>query len=204
MEKFMNEKFFDLKKEKQDRMVNAALKVFAINGYGHASTDDIVKEAGISKGLLFHYFISKLGLYSFIYDYSVKYVTLELFTGVSKEETDYFKLLGQIRQSQLQVMKNYPYMMQFINKSREENVSEALLETEDKRGVLPERYAEIMSRADLSRFKPEADVVKITKVIEYTVDGLMAEHFLNGSFQPEIYHGEMEQYLDMMRKLSYR
>ena len=26
----MNEKFFDLKKEKQDRMINAALKVFAL------------------------------------------------------------------------------------------------------------------------------------------------------------------------------
>jgi len=44
----MNEKFFDLKKEKQDRMINAALKVFAMNGYEHASTDEIVKEAGIS------------------------------------------------------------------------------------------------------------------------------------------------------------
>ena len=52
----MNEKFFDLKKEKQDRMINAALKVFALNGYRHASTDDIVREAAISKGLLFHYF----------------------------------------------------------------------------------------------------------------------------------------------------
>ena len=41
----MNEKFFDLKKEKQDRMINAALKVFALNGYRHASTDDIVREA---------------------------------------------------------------------------------------------------------------------------------------------------------------
>ena len=51
----MNEKFFDLKKEKQDRMINAALKVFALNGYRHASTDDIVREAAISKGLLFHY-----------------------------------------------------------------------------------------------------------------------------------------------------
>ena len=50
----MNEKFFDLKKEKQDRMINAALKVFALNGYRHASTDDIVREAAISKGLLFH------------------------------------------------------------------------------------------------------------------------------------------------------
>ena len=56
----MNEKFFDLKKEKQDRMINAALKVFALNGYRHASTDDIVREAAISKGLLFHYFENKL------------------------------------------------------------------------------------------------------------------------------------------------
>ena len=37
----MNEKFFDLNKEKQDRMINAALKVFAKQGYRHASTDDI-------------------------------------------------------------------------------------------------------------------------------------------------------------------
>ena len=46
----MNEKFFDLKREKQDRMINAGLKVFAKYGYRHATTDDIVKEAGISKG----------------------------------------------------------------------------------------------------------------------------------------------------------
>lgn len=200
----MNEKFFDLKKEKQDRMINAALKVFAMNGYEHASTDDIVKEAGISKGLLFHYFISKLGLYSFIYDYSVKYIQLELSTGVSKKETDYFKLLLQIKQSQLQVMKNYPYMLQFINKSREEDVSEALMETEDKRNVLPQQYAEIMERAELGRFKPEADVKKLTKVIEYTADGLMTEQFRNASFQPEIYYREVAEYLEMMRKLSYK
>ena len=50
----VNSKFFDLKKEKQDRMINAALQVFAAQGYLHASTDQIVKEAGISKGLLFH------------------------------------------------------------------------------------------------------------------------------------------------------
>ena len=44
----MNEKFFDLKKEKQDRMINAALKVFGMRGYQFASTDDIVREAGCS------------------------------------------------------------------------------------------------------------------------------------------------------------
>ncbi|MDD6491524.1 MAG: TetR/AcrR family transcriptional regulator [Firmicutes bacterium] len=200
----MNEKFFDLKKEKQDRMINAALKVFALKGYEHASTDDIVKEAGISKGLLFHYFISKLGLYSFIYDYSVRYLLLELSTGVSAKETDYFELMGQIGMAQLQVMKNYSYMIQFINKSREENVSEALVETEDKRDVLPEKYAEIIGRADQDKFKKETNVRLLTKMIEYTTNGLMTEHFLNGSFQPEIFHEELRQYLEMMRKLCYK
>lgn len=200
----MNEKFFDLKKEKQDRMINAALKVFAGKGYEHASTDEIVKEAGISKGLLFHYFISKLGLYAFIYDYSVRYMILELSTGVSAKETDYFELLGQIKQAQLQVMKNYPHMLQFLNKSREENVSEALMETEDKRRILPDHYEEIMGRADLDKFKEEVDVGQLTKVIEFTMDGLMTEHFVNGSFQPEIYFEETKQYLAMIKKMSYK
>ena len=200
----MNEKFFDLKKEKQDRMINAALKVFAMNGYEHASTDEIVKEAGISKGLLFHYFISKLGLYSFVYDYSVRYIMLELSTGVSAGETDYFELQNQINLSQLQVMKNYPYMLQFLNKSREENVSEALVETEDKRGVLPEKYEEIMGRADSDKFRNEIDLVFLTKMIGYTTNGLMTEHFLNGSFQPEIYYKEVKQYMEMLKKLSYK
>ena len=89
----MNGKFFDLKKEKQDRMLNAALKIFALQGYRHASTDDIVKEAGISKGLLFHYFESKLGLYSFVYDYSVRFVMLEMKACVSPVTTELFEVM---------------------------------------------------------------------------------------------------------------
>ena len=49
----MNEKFFDLAREKQDRMINGAIEVFAKNGYKHASTDDMVKTVGVSKGLWF-------------------------------------------------------------------------------------------------------------------------------------------------------
>lgn len=52
-------KFLNLNPEKQDRILNAALKEFAQKGYQNASTNEIVKEAGISKGLLFHYFNNK-------------------------------------------------------------------------------------------------------------------------------------------------
>ena len=72
----MNDKFFDLPRVKQDRMINGALEVFAKNGYKHASTDDMVKAVGVSKGLWFHYFGSKPGIYTFVYGYSVKYMLL--------------------------------------------------------------------------------------------------------------------------------
>ncbi len=200
----MNEKFFDLKKEKQDRMINAALKIFAMKGYEHASTDDIVREAAISKGLLFHYFISKLGLYTFIYDYSVKYVTLELSTGVDKSETDYFKLFWQMKQAQVQVMHTYPYMLQFLNESKKEDVSEALLETEEKRTVIPDLYSQILKRADKGRFKTDINIDKLTNIIDFTLNGSMTEKFLAGAFQPEQYAEEVKGYLQMFQKMTYQ
>lgn len=202
----MNEKFFDLKKEKQDRMINASLKIFALNGYKHASTDDIVAEAGISKGLLFHYFGSKLGLYTFLYDYSVRFMKLELTRGVldPANTTDYFQLRKQIEFSKMQVLKNYPYMQQYLDRCKYENVSEALLAIEDQRNVLSEVYAEIMERADKKLFADNVDFEKLDAMLEYTIKGLMTERFQDSSFHPEMLYEETVGYLMMMRKMAYQ
>jgi AcrR family transcriptional regulator len=45
--------------EVRERIVNAAIKVFAAHGFFRAPTDLIAREAGVSKGLLFWYFRSK-------------------------------------------------------------------------------------------------------------------------------------------------
>lgn len=198
----MNEKFFDLKKEKQDRMINAALKVFALNGYKHASTDDIVAEAGISKGLLFHYFGSKLGLYTFLYDYSVRFMKLELTRGVDGSK-DYFEIRKKMEFSKMQVLKNYPYMQNFLDRSKSENVKEALLAIEDQRGTMAEVYSEIVSKADKSLLKNNVDFDKLDSMLEYTIKGLMSEHFLEASFNPEMLYAEICEYLIMMKKLTY-
>ncbi|MCM1254291.1 MAG: TetR/AcrR family transcriptional regulator [Clostridium sp.] len=202
----MNEKFFDLKKEKQDRMINASLKLFALNGYKHASTDDIVTEAGISKGLLFHYFGSKLGLYTFLYDYSVRFMKLELTRGVleSNHSSDYFEIRKQIEFAKMQVLKNYPYMQQFLDRSKSENVSEALLAIEEQRSVLPEVYASIMAQADTSLFMEKVDINKLDAMLDYTTKGLMTEHFQNASFHPEMLYEETVSYLMMMKEITYK
>ena len=199
----MNEKFFDLKKEKQDRMINAALKVFAQNGYRHASTDDIVHQASISKGLLFHYFDSKLGLYTFIYDYSVRYMTLELRSAVQKNQTDLFELLKQQEQAKMQALRGYPYMQQFLDRSMFEDVSEALLAVGEKRSDIMAVYENIFAQADMSLLPPGTDGGKIWKMLGLTVKGLMSEHFQESSFQAGMLYDEVCQYIDMVRKMVY-
>lgn len=200
----MNSKFFDLKKEKQDRMINAALKVFALQGYRHASTDDIVREAAISKGLLFHYFESKLGIYNFIYDYSVRYMNLELRSTVDFKEKDLFLLMRQIERARMHAMRGYPYMQQFLNRTVSENVSEALLAVEGKSSVLDETYELIYAQIDYSSFPPGVDGEKLRRMLDFTIKGLMTERFQNASFQPEMLYEEICGYLDAARRLVYR
>lgn len=200
----MNGKFFDLKKEKQDRMINAALKVFALKGYKHASTDDIVKEAAISKGLLFHYFDSKLGLYTFIYDYSLRYMSLEMKSTVQKSETDMFELLKQQEQAKIQALRGYPYMQQFLNRSMSEDVSEALLAIEDKRNTLSEMYDSVFAQADLSKLPAGVDGAKVWKMLDYTIKGLMTQRFQEDSFNANMLQEEIFEYVDMMKKMVYK
>ncbi len=199
----MNGKFFDLKKEKQDRMINAALKVFALQGYRHASTDEIVKEAAISKGLLFHYFESKIGVYNFIYDYSVRYMTLEIRSTVNAGETDLFEVTKQVECARMHAMRGYPYMQQFLNRSMSEDVSEALLAIEGKRGALEETYQAVNAQINYSSLPASVDGEKLRKMLEFTAKGLMTERFQDASFQPEMLYSELCDYLDMVKKLVY-
>jgi len=53
------EQFESLRKESRQRILDAALKVFAKQGYHSATVDAIAKTAGISKGLMYNYFKSK-------------------------------------------------------------------------------------------------------------------------------------------------
>ena len=120
----MNDKFFDLKKEKQDSMIGSALKVFALNGFSHASTDEIVAEASVSKGLLFHYFYSKAGLYSFLIEYCARFALVELNSELRRQEAlPFFELTRAITRAEASSMRRYPYLMLFLERVRADGTS---------------------------------------------------------------------------------
>ena len=196
----MNEKFFDLKKEKQDRMINAALKLFAENGYRRASTDEMVKEAGISKGLLFHYFTSKAGLYEFICDYSVKFVIMEMSSTVGKEEKDYFRLRLQIEKAKMTAMKNFPYIQLFLLQMEKETSKEALEVMQPAAQALRSAYDDIYQKADFGRLE-EISVERLAKIVDYTLNGLLEELLRKSSFSPDTYYAEVSQYLKELERM---
>ena len=56
-------KEINIDQQKYERILQAALKRFATYGYQKANTDEIARDAGVSKGLIFHYFGKKQVLY---------------------------------------------------------------------------------------------------------------------------------------------
>ena len=51
------------KKQRQSQIMEAAMKVFTKKGYANARMDDIVEEAGLSKGAIYHYYKGKRELF---------------------------------------------------------------------------------------------------------------------------------------------
>ncbi|MBR5115966.1 MAG: TetR/AcrR family transcriptional regulator [Lachnospiraceae bacterium] len=200
----MNEKFFDLKKEKQDRMLGAAFKAFATAGYAHASTDDIVHDASVSKGLLFHYFESKLGLYVFLYDYAVKFEQLEIASCVGKDETDYFEMRAQRLKAQANCMRVYPYLPAFLDRADREEDRSASTAVGAQIIAHAEAAKEFYARADLSRLRPEADITMIGRMLSGAFRLTLWDVLRMEDVKvPEEYYRACMEYLNMMRQLCY-
>ena len=200
----MNEKFFEIKNEKQERILNAAIKVFALNGYRKASTDVIVTEAGISKGLLFHYFTNKLSLYEYIIDYSIKYMNFEFTTSVSKYEKDFFELQMMMEQAKIRVMKIYPYMQQFLASLKYETDAKAKAVIGENAYALESMFNVIYKQADTSKFEEYVVVQKVVDMLRWMSDGYLREHLVEGDTDVDVLVSEFSKYLKMLRAHFYR
>ncbi len=199
----MNSKFFDVKKDKQDAIINAALKTFALKGYKDASTDVIVKEAGISKGLLFHYFTSKQGLYDFICDYSTKYMILEVTRAVKKSEKDLFSLMSQISQGRVRVMRNYPFMNRFLRSLKLEDDPEALEAIGSSITELDRTYANIYDQIDSRTLVQPGQLSKIIDIIDWVSNGFLEQYFKVDDPDPDALYESFSDYLTLLRTHFY-
>ena len=197
----MNDKFFDLAREKQDRMINGAIEVFAKNGYKHASTDDMVKTVGVSKGLWFHYFGSKEGIYVFVYDYCVKYMLLELSTIVDENETDYFELIRQIAKTKIKVGRSYPYLTIFLETAAQEPEQALVAKTAESRQIYEERVAAYLRTAEIENVSDKGRRERIKKMLDFTISSIIREKTAQAADAEAIFR-EIKAYIDLVRDMT--
>jgi len=207
----MFSKFLNLDVEKQDRILNAAMKEFAQNGFEKASTNEIVKEADISKGLLFHYFKNKKNLFLFLYDHCIDVSTNEFYKKINLDEKDFFIRVNQMCIIKFELLNKYPEMFKFIETAYMENSKSVKKELDERKEKLIEiNSIKVFEGIDISKFRSGIDVEKAINVMIWTFQGLgdreLKKEKLLSLDRPDYsdVFKEADIYIDMFKNCFYK
>lgn len=199
----MNEKFWDLKKAKQDCMINGSLKVFARCGYRHASTDEIVAEAGVSKGLIFHYFYSKNGLYEFLAEYSARFALVELGSELRREGTlPFFTLQRKLVRAESRILRQYPFMLLFLERAGRDLSSENPEEVLSSTALYTDRRSSLLKEAHLPASLTPSDGEMIGALLDLERSDLVLRLLEQNALSSEKYVEGMNACIQMFERMS--
>ena len=163
----------NLKIQEQTRLkiVMAALKAFGEKGYASTTVSQIAKEAGVSKGLIYHYFSSKEEVLKGIFDMMVQ--EGEVIMGGWENKSTKEKLRHTITES-VSFIKNQPNVMRFMMSLALQPAAIAYLEE-----VMESQKAETMARygalfAELGFSDPEAEAYYTGAVMDGAAMGYLS------------------------------
>lgn len=207
----MKEKFESLSEEKQRKIINAAYKVFSTYGYKKASTNEIIEEAGISKGLLFHYFKSKKGLYVYIYERGMNLVKEKLYTKIDNSEPDLLARIRVVTDAKIVLVSQYPELFDFLKSAYFEQEPEIKQFVEKTNSEVTSQSKQLLySNLDLSLFREGIDwqlaVQTINGALEKWAENYISQYkdksilsMLDGKIEKEL-----DSYMDFFRKSFYK
>lgn len=193
----MQLKILNLEPIRRDVILNAALKEFSMKGFDDASTNIIAKEAGISKGLMFHYINSKKDLFLFLYDYCTDMINKEYLDLMNFNEKDIFERLRQSYILQIELLQQHPWIFDFIkitgmtnsdeiNKNLEGKVNEKLSrcqeemfenvdETKFRKGLNLERCKQLIFWANVGFTNQILEDLRNSEITELDYDKVLAD-----------------------------
>jgi len=170
----MTTTFHNVEPDKQQRIIEVAMKHFAEAGYKDASTNKMVKEAGIGKGMLFYYFKTKYDLYIYLVHYSLDVMEQEFFHQVDLSEGDFIERMYKIAKQKMYVFKRHPYLMTFLQtvllyRHEDKPLPTELVKRYDR--LVKEGMQKIYQNIDVSYFKEQMDAEKAMRLIEWSISG---------------------------------
>ena len=201
-------KIMTMEEVKRERVIAAALKEFN-RGYHLANIDEIVKEAGISKGLIFHYFGSKRGLFLFLLKYSGEVINNE-YSKVILSSRDFLENMTEVSKLAMEMIFQYPIMFGFVVKAvfvLNEVFPEGLPKDIPNSNKI--FLQQVLTKSDKSLFRDDIDKGKAQNIVVWTMNGF-CESLIQYGDELENYKAnydmkeEFEEYVELLRKLLYK
>ncbi len=207
----MTTKIIELAPLRRNAILNAALKEFIRKGYNDASTNVISKEAGISKALMFHYVKNKQELFLCVYDYFAELLDKEYYLKMDFKEKDIFNRLRQSYLLQIELLKQYPWILEFNKLSTVTNSDDVNKELE-KRAIKKQALCSthIFEMIDESKFRAGLDIEKCKQFILWANVGFTNEILddIRNSESPalnyELIIEKLDGYFEELRKIFYK
>jgi AcrR family transcriptional regulator len=180
----------DIKEDKKIRILEAAIHLFAQNGYTGTAVADIAVQADIGKGTIYEYFDSKEDLFFAVFEWYSKHT--------AAAATVWISVLGASAADRLEALNNslmalwdeikdvFVLVMEFWAASSSSNMRERFQAAfkqlyQDYRRIVSDLIVDGMSRGE---FRKDLDPEAIAAALVGTWDALFLQAWFDDSFDP--------------------
>ncbi len=203
--------FEKLPAEKKEHILSICIEEFAKNGYDHTTTDQITSKAGISKGILFHYFKSKKNLFLYLVDHVRELLTTETMKEVQLiESNDFFERIKAIILIKHRLAFKYQHESEFLMKAMLQAPASLREEMEDRYQQQWEQYESddifhsvyMKELLDQQELKVDADhIIELTRLILEQLTVKYVNNYRQEVFDPLKNLQQFEEEIDVYFKI---
>lgn len=208
----MNESFLNLELEKRKRILQAAYEEFTENTYNNASTNRIVKKAGIGKGMLFYYFGSKEELYHYLINYGLDFVQERYLGDIVDTTGDFIERCKLMTQLKMKAYVEAPYLLEFFAQLYlKGELAELPADLEEKTSYVKQlSYHRLYNNLDYSLFRSDTPPEETIKMIQWIFIGYEKDLTIKLKEAELSYENmltsidEFEIFLEMVKRIFYK
>jgi AcrR family transcriptional regulator len=188
-------------------LITAAISEFATAGYLAASTNRIVEAAHVSKGLLFHYFGDKKGLYVEAVQTCITDLIRRFDERLGPTSPDLFERLRQYALAKWSLVEEQPSTFAFLQEAMTDPPAELRADLQAATAeVAASTYRQLFQGIDTSAFRPGVTVEQAMHLLSWTFDGLGKQYTTLLRQQPldlgsvrSVMFGEVDTYVALLR-----
>jgi len=178
------------------------MTLFGEVGYKKAYISEIASDAGISKALIFHYFGSKKGLYSYLVYYTGKIVMTEAQHERDTANKDFIDRALTTIKFRLSLKNRYPAMNAFIESVYNEDEPEVEADIERLKAIATDMHSKVeLSVSETAYLRQGVDPALVMDLVEKYTEGIVYEWHAGNSIDDTM--AGVHRCLDMLKRTLF-